>query len=90
MKNEVKSVKKNIMACSDSKIKAPFKTRNAHRATRNPDAWLSIDFDLVEYRDAWALQEKLIMARRAGLLQNDLVLFLEHPPVFTLGRRGGR
>lgn len=67
-------------------------TLNTHKPseTRNASTWLSIDFDLVEYRDAWALQEKLIMARRAGILQNDLILFLEHTPVFTLGRRGGR
>ena len=52
--------------------------------------WLSVDFERLDYRKAWALQEKLITARRAGSLQNDIVLFLEHPPVFTLGRRGGR
>ena len=36
------------------------------------------------------MQEKLITARSAGILPYDIVLFLEHPPVFTLGRRGGR
>ena len=71
------------MSITDPKIKVPFETRN-------PISWLSIDFERVDYREAWTLQEKLIMARRAGILQNDIVLFLEHRPVFTLGRRGGR
>lgn len=52
--------------------------------------WLSIDFERIDYREAWTLQEKLVTARRLGILQNDIVLLLEHPPVFTLGRRGGR
>ncbi len=59
-------------------------------AARHPISWLDLDLDRVDYREAWALQENLIRARRAGSLKNDIVLFLEHPPVFTLGRRGGR
>ena len=54
------------------------------------ETWLSIDFDRIGYRDAWELQSNLIIARKDRRLQNDIVLFLEHPPVFTLGRRGGR
>lgn len=65
-------------------------TTDNERQTTGPKKWLSIDFERVDYNEAWVLQEKLIMARRAGILQNDIVLFLEHPPVFTLGRRGGR
>ena len=52
--------------------------------------WLSIDFERIDYRKAWSLQEELVTARKAGILPNDIVLFLEHSPVFTLGRRGGR
>jgi lipoate-protein ligase B len=91
------------MAFSNSKIHKSSETRNAkhvvrqahhperrRRATRNLRSWLSIDLERMDYRKAWALQEKLIVARKEGLLQNDIVLFLEHPPVFTLGRRGGR
>jgi lipoate-protein ligase B len=51
---------------------------------------LSIEFERLDYRKAWTLQEKIVLARRAGVLQNDIVLLLEHPSVFTLGRRGGR
>ena len=71
-------------------MNAPVETRNTQRATRNPKTWLSIDFDRIGYREAWELQGNLIMARKERILQNDIVLFLEHPPVFTLGRRGGR
>ena len=78
------------MTISTSNLHKPSETRNAKRETRNANTWLCIDFERIDYREAWALQEKLIMARRAGILPNDIVLFLEHPPVFTLGRRGGR
>ena len=42
------------------------------------------------YREAYALQTAANAARHAGRLDRDLVILLEHPPVFTLGRRGGR
>ena len=41
---------------------------------------------LVEYREAVALQERLRERVQAGDLP-DLLLLLEHPPVYTLGRR---
>jgi lipoate-protein ligase B len=44
----------------------------------------------IDYRAAWGLQAGLVAARREGRLERDLFIFLEHPPVFTLGRRGGR
>jgi len=37
------------------------------------------------YRDAWDLQHRLVAARAAGLVGDQLVL-LEHEPVLTLGR----
>ncbi len=42
------------------------------------------------FGEAHALQHSLIEARHGKSLGRDVVLFLEHPPVFTLGRRGGR
>ena len=51
--------------------------------------WLMLDLGLLEYRKAWDLQVRLLEARKDGILKQDAVLFLEHPPVFTLGRRGG-
>jgi lipoate-protein ligase B len=40
----------------------------------------------VEYREAVAIQERLRVRVQAGELP-DLLLLLEHPPVYTLGRR---
>jgi lipoyl(octanoyl) transferase len=44
----------------------------------------------IDYRSAHRLQQDAVAARHAGRLDLDLVIMLEHPPVFTLGRRGGR
>ena len=41
---------------------------------------------LVDYQDAWKWQRELHEARVAGT-NDDTVLLLEHPPVFTAGRR---
>jgi lipoyl(octanoyl) transferase len=41
----------------------------------------------VPYRDAWALQGRLAAARARGEI-DDLVLLVEHPPVYTMGRNG--
>jgi lipoyl(octanoyl) transferase len=38
-----------------------------------------------QYRDAWQLQHRLVSARAAGLI-GDQLLLLEHEPVLTLGR----
>lgn len=48
-----------------------------------------LDLPLTEYRHALALQRHWVEARRAERLAHDLLIMLEHPPVFTLGRRGG-
>jgi lipoate-protein ligase B len=44
---------------------------------------------LVPYREAWALQQELAARRRAQAIPDTLVL-LEHPHVYTIGRRGTR
>ena len=41
--------------------------------------------DAVDYRVAWQLQRELADARAAG--GTDTMLLLEHPPVYTAGRR---
>ena len=48
-----------------------------------------IDLGLIEYKKAHDIQLYLVEAKRDGRLEEDVFLFLEHPPVFTLGRRGG-
>lgn len=46
-------------------------------------AWLG----RVDYSDAWEWQRRLFMARLDGDITDTLML-LEHPPTYTLGRRG--
>jgi lipoate-protein ligase B len=48
-----------------------------------------IDLGLIDYKEAWGLQHDLWSRRVQGELP-DLLLFLEHPHVITLGRRGNR
>lgn len=47
------------------------------------------DLALIPYEEAWRLQLRLVAARKNDRLEKDVVLFLEHPPVLTMGRRGG-
>jgi lipoate-protein ligase B len=48
-----------------------------------------LDLARVPYRDALALQHRLVDARRAGAIA-DTLLLLEHPAVLTVGRAGGQ
>lgn len=41
------------------------------------------------YEEVWEIQKKLVAARIDRLVDRDVLLGLEHPSVFTLGRRGG-
>src|SRR6266511_166407 len=45
-----------------------------------------LDLGLVPYREAWELQRSLAGAVSQGAIP-DTAIFLEHPPVVTLGRR---
>lgn len=47
------------------------------------------DLGVIPYETAWRLQIRLVTARHTGELSRDILLFLEHPPVLTMGRRGG-
>ncbi len=55
-----------------------------------PRSWYISELGCVPYAKAWELQSRLAAARAEGRLERNLVLVLEHPPVFTLGKRGGR
>lgn len=44
------------------------------------------DLGTMPYGDALSLQRRLAEDRLAGRLHDDLLLFVEHPPVITLGR----
>jgi lipoate-protein ligase B len=52
-----------------------------------PELWVA-HLGQVPYREAVALQERLRERRQAGDLADSLLL-LEHPPVYTKGRRTG-
>ena len=48
-----------------------------------------LDLPVIGYEEAWDLQRRLVGARLDGSIDRDVVLLLEHLPVFTIGRRGG-
>lgn len=50
---------------------------------------LIIELGLIGYNDAWALQKRLVAARKANAVE-DVLLLCEHPHVITLGRNGKR
>jgi len=50
-----------------------------------PEIWVC-HLGVVDYREALALQERVREARQEGSLP-DVLLTLEHPPVYTRGRR---
>ena len=53
------------------------------------NTWLCLDLPLLDYADAWQLQTRVVKARKSASIDSDILFLLEHPPVFTLGRRGG-
>jgi lipoyl(octanoyl) transferase len=48
-----------------------------------------VDVGLIGYAEAWELQKRLVVARKAGTIE-DVLLLCEHPHVITLGRNGKR
>jgi lipoate-protein ligase B len=63
--------------------------QNSLQSIPKTKQWYCVDLPAMEYRDAWDLQHSLVVARKDVIVDKDIVLFLEHHPVFTLGRRGG-
>ena len=53
------------------------------------DGAYALDLGLVPYREAWDVQRALAGAVSQGAIP-ETVIFLEHPPVVTLGRRTDR
>jgi lipoyl(octanoyl) transferase len=58
-------------------------SRDAH-----PELWVA-NLGQIPYREATAMQEEIRAARQAGRIPDSLLL-LEHPPVYTKGRRSER
>ena len=54
-----------------------------------PKDCLNIDLGLISYAEAYALQQRVVAARKAGAIE-DVLLFCEHPHVITQGRNGKR
>lgn len=50
---------------------------------------LCVEIPVIDYQEALKLQHKIVAARNSRIINEDIVLLLEHPSVFTLGRRGG-
>src|SRR5467141_3407210 len=50
---------------------------------------LTIDLGLIGYAEAYALQERIVAARKAEVIE-DVLLLCEHPHVITQGRNGKR
>jgi lipoyl(octanoyl) transferase len=50
---------------------------------------LQVDLGLIPYEEAYALQKRIVAARKLGAIE-DVLLFLEHPHVITQGRNGKR
>lgn len=50
---------------------------------------LIIDLGLISYTDAYALQQRVLAARKANAI-DDVLLLCEHPHVITLGRNANR
>jgi lipoate-protein ligase B len=57
---------------------------------RTTKSWLCADLALTDYQKVRELQLRLVTARERRSIVPDILLLMEHEPVFTLGRRGGR
>ena len=57
--------------------------------SKMPPCWW-VELPPTVYRTALDLQLAIVAAKTSGQLDADVILCLEHPRVFTLGRRGGR
>jgi lipoate-protein ligase B len=56
---------------------------------RSDKRWLCIELPVTGYRETWSLQSDLVVARKDKSIDTDVVLLLEHLPVFTTGNNGG-
>ena len=74
-----------------SEIRNPS-SLNPKSEIRNPKSkpCFSVNLGMIDYDLAWQLQSDLVAAKVSISNSQDIILFLEHPAVFTLGRRGGR
>ncbi len=50
----------------------------------------AFDLNCIDYCEALKLQESIVSAKIEKKIEQDVILILEHPAVFTLGKNGGR
>lgn len=62
---------------------------SSSKSRTDPCRCYCVDLPLAEYQRARHLQLELVAARKDKTLKSNILLILEHPPVFTFGRRGG-
>jgi lipoyl(octanoyl) transferase len=55
-------------------------------ASTSSEVWAS-DLGLIPYQEAWKLQQELLLPVASRKIP-DVIFFLEHPHVYTLGRHG--
>ncbi|MCP4691867.1 MAG: lipoyl(octanoyl) transferase LipB [Desulfobacterales bacterium] len=51
--------------------------------------WRLVELPVTDYKEALDLQRRIVTARKERRVEFNVVIMVEHPPVFTLGRRGG-
>ena len=62
----------------------------AHKRKGETKAPLVFDLGLIDYRKAFDFQKKIVSVKIKDRDISDIILILEHPAVFTLGKRGGK
>lgn len=67
-----------------------MKQKKYDSGSAGADTWYCVQLPATEYQTALALQRSLVDARVARKTDVNILLLLEHPRVFTLGRNGGR
>ena len=96
---DLKSEIQNSASKTDELILTPRKSSylNPKSQIPNPQSkgslhepCYAVNLGMTDYNQAWKLQSDLVAARLSRSEGRDIILFLEHPAVFTLGRRGGR
>ncbi len=56
-------------------------------ARPNPVPCWNVDLGCRDFVDIWELQKRLVASRQKGAIP-DVLLFVEHPPTYTIGRGG--
>ena len=57
---------------------------------KTENKWLAALLPMSPYEEIWELQKEIVEAKVQRAFNSEVVLILEHEPVFTLGRRGNR